>query len=211
MRKPLKRPRPISPIAKYPSYVKAIGMVSVEFTALEIMLGELLGSLLHIDKENGKIIYLTPHTGFGRIAILENLNSDGKNLFRKEGKAHKSLTKLLKRARALMQKRHDTIHNSWGIATRETEQLVATRKTPFLEKQPVRPVQLEELHRLSADIRNLANDVRDLAETCYASWPPYSSRPTPIPTAPQSRTRKPTTRQHQKKETAATPTAQPQS
>lgn len=180
----------------------------MEFTTLEIRLGELLGSLLHVDKENGKIIYLTPHTGFGRISIIENLISDGKNLYRKGTASHRHLVKLMKRARALMSKRHEIIHHSWGTASNGRETVVARRSTPFLEKQPFIPVAVEDLKRIIADIRNLTNDVHAQAEANYRSWPPYTSQP--ILTKPTRRGRTGISGSPQK-DSAQEPAPQPRS
>jgi hypothetical protein len=86
---------PYSPLIDYPDHVMAIGMISIELGNLETMLGELLGSLLHISPHNGRLIYLSPQSGFGRLAILENLHTDGLGVYRPGGTAHKKLTKII--------------------------------------------------------------------------------------------------------------------
>lgn len=179
MTKPAKRPAALTTLAKHSAYIKAIGMFVVEFTNLEIYLGDLVGSLLHISIDNGRILYLTPQTGYGRISILENLRSDGKNLFQKDSKDDKELTSIIREARRLMDIRHRIIHHSWGLASNATETLVAQRKTPFLKSNPFKPVTLAELERNIDDIRRLAHQVREAAEINYESWPPYSSPPKP--------------------------------
>ena len=49
-----------SPLEKRPRYARAIGMIAVEITNLEILLGEMLAVLLHIQPDLGRAIYLTP-------------------------------------------------------------------------------------------------------------------------------------------------------
>jgi hypothetical protein len=152
-------------------------MISVEFTNLEMLMGEMLGSILHISPDNGRIIYLTPHSGYGRLAILENLHTDGKHSLRKDSRSYKQYGKLLERARTVIGKRHGIIHNSWGALSNDSETLVANRTTPFLERRPFKPVALDELERLIEDIRKLCDQVVDWTNSNYASWAPYTSQP----------------------------------
>jgi hypothetical protein len=206
MAKPQARPRPLTTIASYPNHLRAIGMFVAEFNVLEMSLGEFLGSLLHIDKENGKILYLTPHTGYGRISILENLASDGKHLFKKDSASQKDLLALLTRARKAMDRRHKIVHDSWGVASNSVQSLVARQSMPFLSGRSFTPVPLNDLRRYITDLRNLIQDVRALTNGGYETWPPYTSRPIPPPPSRRGRTRTPDGTQTK---TAAKPKSRP--
>jgi hypothetical protein len=48
-------------------------MISIELGHLEGMLGCLLGALLHIPPDMGRLIYLAPRAALGRIAIIEHV------------------------------------------------------------------------------------------------------------------------------------------
>lgn len=186
---------PFSPLEGYPEHVRAIGMISIEIANLETSLGELLGSLLHISVENGRLVYLSPQSAMGRLAILENLSSDGKNLFKKGSTAAKNLDSLIGRSKALIGKRHDIIHHSWGTASRQSEEHVASRKLPFTSRKPLKLMALADLERLISDIRVLNGDVMDASASNYASWPPYTSQPKPPPQAEAGPNQKPDTPQ----------------
>src|SRR5436190_6254113 len=87
----------------HPKHVRAIGMISIEMANLELMLGELLASILHIGPSYGRTIYLTPKSTIGRLQILENvLNSS----LKPDSNAYKATEKIIGKAREVMGKRN---------------------------------------------------------------------------------------------------------
>ena len=59
-----------SQLEKRPRFVKAIGMVSIETSALEYFLAELFGHILFISTPVAQAIYLTPRSATARVDIL---------------------------------------------------------------------------------------------------------------------------------------------
>jgi hypothetical protein len=62
-----------SSLEKHPEYVRAIGMISIETTSLDIMLGDLLAATLGIPESIGHAIYLTPRSATARIELFQNV------------------------------------------------------------------------------------------------------------------------------------------
>ncbi len=96
-----------STLERHPKHVHAIGMIAIEMGNLDPMLGELLGALLHVDRDMGRIIYQTPRAAMGRIDLLGNVAE----------RAIKDprVTGVIKRAKSVTQKRHEMIHDIWGL------------------------------------------------------------------------------------------------
>jgi hypothetical protein len=143
---------------------------------LEIMLGKLLGALLHISSAAGRLVYLTPHSGFARLAMIENIV---KATMVEKSEGHVHLAKLLDRARAIMGKRHNLVHGAWGLPPEDHQGEVRWHSLPFMEDKPSRPVPISELSDLIEDIRELSEDVRMTTADAYGHWPPYTLQPTP--------------------------------
>ncbi len=159
-----------STLERYPKHVQAIGMIGIEIANLEIMLGELLGALLHIDRHFGRIVYLTPQTGMGRLKIIENVMRDTL-VEGSEGRTH--VKSLIERARAVLGKRNNYVHTSWGTSPDDPRKVVR-QELPFLEGVKVSPVELKHLTDLIEDIRELTDDVMRTTEDFFRSWPPYT-------------------------------------
>src|SRR6266852_2707826 len=111
-RSPQSKWRTGSALITRPDHVHAIGMVTIELANLEIALGGLLGALLHVSPDVGRLVYLTPLTGFGRIAVIENLVAA---TLREGSKGRRLIDGLLERSKAIMGKRHNLIHGAWGV------------------------------------------------------------------------------------------------
>jgi hypothetical protein len=125
---------PASTLEKYPDHAQAIGMASVEIANLEIMLGELLGALLHIDRDYGALVYLTPKAAIARLDIIENVAS----VALVEGTdGRKEFDDIVYRAKSVIGRRHGYIHDAWGTHP-EKPNLVVRRAVPFKEKHPSR-------------------------------------------------------------------------
>jgi len=65
-----------SPMERYPKYVHALGMISIENSSLESCLGELLGIILGIHPHIGHTLYFTPRAAIARLDLIENVIND---------------------------------------------------------------------------------------------------------------------------------------
>jgi hypothetical protein len=148
-------------LERFPDHAKAIGIISVEMANLDIFLGEMLGGILRVAPKVGSTIYLTPHSAFGRIEILERVAN---LVMVKDSHGLKHINSLAGRARTLINKRHSLIHDAWGMRA-ETGQ-VHRMKLPDLSSRPD-PVDLATLNRIVGDIRVLGDDVREATVELY--------------------------------------------
>jgi hypothetical protein len=157
----------------FPAYVHAIGMMVVEMTSLEVMLGDLLAALLGLEHGEAHQIYFTPKAAIARIDVLANLvECDAFNDF---PAIRKGTTAIAKRAKALMGKRHDVIHAHWYVSY--DGKMVGRIRPPF-EGETVadEDVELETLQALVTNIRHLTREARlfsdQIEETLRpAAWP----------------------------------------
>jgi hypothetical protein len=118
-----------SALVARPDHVHALGMISIELGYLEGMLGCLLGALLHISPDMGRLVYLAPRAALGRIAILEHVL----DVTLGEGsETRKAIEKNLERAKAI-------IHGRWGLSDLSEQAEVFWHSVPYQEKN--RPAQ----------------------------------------------------------------------
>jgi hypothetical protein len=171
-------------LERHPQHVQAIGMISIEIANLDIALADLLASLLHIDRHFGRVVYLTPQTFMGRLKILQNVTDDHVEA---DTEGHRYLVSVISRARKLIGKRHEYIHNVWGTSPTLPDQVVR-QALPQRQPHPALPVPLEELTDMIEDIRELTQDINHTVNESFAAWPPYSWQGTnPPPTGIEER------------------------
>jgi hypothetical protein len=160
-----------STLVMRPDHVQALGMISIELGHLEGMLGCLLGALLHISPDIGRLVYLAPRAALGRIAILEHVL----DVTLSEGsEKRRAIESSLGKAKAIMGKRHEFVHGRWGLSDLSEKAEVYWHSVPFEPKRPPRPVPLTELTQLVDNIRSTAENITAIIEALYAEWPPYS-------------------------------------
>jgi hypothetical protein len=157
-----------SALEQHPEHVQAIGMVSIEVANLEINLGELLAALLHIDAYFGRLVYLTPQSFAGRLAILRNVVKEHIN---DDSEGRKHLEKLIERAERVLGKRHEYIHNTWGTSPQNPRHVVRQEIT---QRTHAKLVPINELKDLIEAIRELSEDVGKTTKHAFAAWPPYT-------------------------------------
>lgn len=153
-------------------------MISVESGNLDIIIAELLAVVLGIPHSLGHAIYLTPKSATARIEIFENVAryafptmdttsgwddeprklQETVNQVRKQDR--RRVEALLKRARAIATKRHQVIHEAWGL--RADTQEVARRSIPIKPGTQFAAVPLAVLTTIIGDLRRLIDDVIDL-------------------------------------------------
>jgi hypothetical protein len=159
-----------STLEKHPDHVKAIGMITVEMANMEMYLGDLLGAVLHIGNYMARIVYLTPRSAFARLEILENV-IDATLVPKTDARIH--LEGICARAKAVMGKRHDLIHQAWGVSEANPQNIMRMR-LPQFEGDTLQSAPLPELTQMITDIRNVIDDIKDAAEDGYRNWPPYT-------------------------------------
>jgi hypothetical protein len=149
-----------SQLIHFPAYVHAIGMMVVEMTSMEVMLGDVLGSLLNLNDGESHQIYFTPKATIARIDVLANLVSC--EPFATFPTVRKATNAVVKRAKALMGKRHSIIHAHWIVLG--DGQMVGRLRPPFESENGPEEVKLTDLETLVSDIRQLTRDARSLGD-----------------------------------------------
>jgi hypothetical protein len=132
-----------------PRYLSALGMVVVETTGMEFLLGELLGAVMRTDPEVGVALYHAPKSNTARLDILA---SAIEAVLIDKSEAKKRLEKLVKRARSCITRRNEYVHGLWGLSRNRREVLV--RMPPADAKQ----VKLDDLKYLARDLRDVATE-----------------------------------------------------
>jgi hypothetical protein len=145
-----------SHLVHFPDYVHAIGMMVVEMTSLEVMLGDLLAALSGLLDGQAHQIYFSPKTTMARLDMLTNLVEC--DAFGKFPEITKGTYAITKRAKALMDKRHGVIHAHWYVSY--DDQMVGRIRPPFHGETGGEDVKLEDLTRLVNDTRQLTRDAR---------------------------------------------------
>lgn len=102
-----------SPLERHPKYVRAIGMISIENGSLEILLGELLGSLLGIHYDFSQLLFYTPNSSSVRLSLIESIIEPS---IGRDKKLTAEVQSILKRARRAIGKRNTIIHAVWTDA-----------------------------------------------------------------------------------------------
>jgi hypothetical protein len=157
-----------STLEKHPDYVQAIGMISIENANLEIALAELFARVLLIGIDVGEAIYLTPRSAFARLdtlkvtveATLRPRKRGGQNETRKAETLGRSLD-IHDRAKKVIGRRHEVIHNTWGIVVDDPSQ-VARTSLPRIKRGKGVPAPSSDLNNLIRDMRALVSDTKAL-------------------------------------------------
>lgn|GEM_PF-2985147 len=170
-----------SELTKHPEYLQALGLISVEIARLEIQLGMLLGAVLHVNAFMGQVVYLTPKSNGARLDILINA---AKGSYYEDNEHLKKILSITSRARALLGKRHDAMHQAWGATNKvPSGNEVYRYKLPMMGEQERIHVPLKDLDQLNENLRSLMSDITTLTITLNNLWPPYSW-PEILPTKP---------------------------
>jgi hypothetical protein len=127
-----------SSLEQYPEHVHAIGMISIEHGNLELSLADLLAVTLNISRRLAHAIYFAPRAAALRLEILgaaaiarlaPHLKArPDSELEKQKREALRKVERLIKRSYAHIQKRHDVIHDAWGIDRRDPGEPVIRQK-----------------------------------------------------------------------------------
>ena len=172
-----------SSLERHPDIVQAIGMVTIEVGNLDVMLGDVLAVLLNKPRRMGQVIYHATRGEMGRIAIIKDVvaymfedvvpQSAHAGLMPLKGK----LKGWLKRAEAVVGKRHEMIHSNWGL---DSLTLAVTRSKQPVAEAEQKAVKIEDLHKIITDIRILITEIHESIDDVHqAIWPKSSGGETP--------------------------------
>lgn len=136
-------------LAEHPEHLKALGMISIELANLDIFMGAVFAAILKVPRHAGQQVYLTPR---GAMARIDTFNAAVNAMMDEKSGTHKHLTSLADRAKRILQKRHQMLHDSWG-----TDSHGVVRR-PLTKRESSIPCPLTELTRQVRDIQNLIGD-----------------------------------------------------
>src|SRR6266702_1945275 len=146
-----------SPLEQRPKFVKAIGMISIENSSLEVLLAELLAALLGIHGEFGILIYFTPKAAIPRLDMIANVIEPS---LPSRPELAARVRNIVKRSKAAIGKRHDVMHSLWTLADHPAEGV----QQIFFPSWNGGEVKLSTLDRLVADYRLLIEEVGPLID-----------------------------------------------
>lgn len=140
-----------SMLERYPEHVKAIGMIAVEMTNVEVLLADLLGAMLNLRRPIAEAIYFSPQSTGPRLSIVKNA---AKSALTPD--MAKIVIDLTEEARSCQNTRNDLLHDSWGIDAATSK--ITRRKLP-LHQHKGKVADIKALERLVMDLRHLATDI----------------------------------------------------
>jgi len=145
-----------SPLERRPKFVKAIGMISIENSSLEVLLAELFAALLGIHGEFGILIYFTPKAAIPRLDMIDNVTEPSLAGY---PELVAKIRAIVKRAKAAIGRRHDVMHTLWAFdhPADGVQQILL----PSLKGGEVK---LSTLDKLIADYRSLIEETAPLID-----------------------------------------------
>jgi hypothetical protein len=152
----MRRPRKARAAAKknkksvQPGYARAIGQAAGEMALLENRLGEAMAALLGIEAKLGRIIYLSSHTAFGRVATLDVIAS---SVLPHGSATLEHLRGLTKRAREVLTHHHNSAHEVWDASSDAKKRTIHARK----------------LGDQSRTVKKLASEVADATKSLHGA------------------------------------------
>ena len=154
----------VSVMAGHPDYVLQIGMITIELGNLESSLADLLGAILDVEGDVAHSIYFTAKAVIPRVELLTNVNvalHPDEELDEDEmQEIRKRLKNISGRATAVMGKRNQLLHASWGT-TAGGEVYYASLP---LKEDAFRRATVKELRRIVQDMHKLVDVLRNWSE-----------------------------------------------
>src|SRR5713101_7102693 len=137
----MKPPQMTSILENHPDHVMAIGMITIEVGNMELAMGQLLARVLGLGPDIAQAIYFTPRDAIARLDMMINV---AKFALAKDKLNLSNVTNLLLRAKTVMGKRHNIIHDNWA---QSSDGAAVMRMTMPLKEgaQNSKPVQLKTL------------------------------------------------------------------
>jgi hypothetical protein len=152
-----------------PEYVHAIGMISIENANLEMALSDLLAAVLHVRRDVGRAIYFEPRAALLRVDILNAAacsrlrpKQEGDRFYENElakADALKQAVSIVKRAKSVIGRRHEVIHDAWGGEDTTGE----VRRASLPLTGTGEPAPISTLNNLIRDLRKVIVDTTNLS------------------------------------------------
>jgi len=158
------KPRPVSPLEKFPDHVRAIGMITIEMGILEAGFVHVLAAILQTSEAVGAAILFSPKSTRARLDIIDNVANELLPV------PHATLVhNIVKRGLTMLGKRNEFVHEVWGVS-RDRKQVMRI-PPPYGEPKAV---ELSELTRTLEEIRDLSDEVQRVR--CLLSDPQHRDK-----------------------------------
>lgn len=146
-----------------PKYLQAIGLLSVEIAHLERALAEMLASIMGAHWLVADAIFFASNSSIARMDIIARV---APLVLASLPSELKKVEAFLKRAKAVMGKRHDVVHAYWSLAERGKH--VDRMKLGGYSRKPVT---LTELKTMVRDVQRLYSEIIRYNTTFQARHP----------------------------------------
>jgi len=139
----------LSVMRRRPRYLSALGLILVETTGMEFLLGELLAAVMRTNQDVGVAIYHAPRSNTARLDILASAID---TVFFRGSLAQKHLNKIVNRARGCLERRNQYVHGLWGLSPNKRKVFVQFPPGPRKE------VKLQDLKNLVRDLQTISTE-----------------------------------------------------
>jgi hypothetical protein len=154
-------------------------MISIEHSNMELAFADLFGAALTLRRKTAHAIYFAPRAASLRIEILQVAAAEsfavkgdpGHPLNQQKSDALRQLKKIAKRGLALGQRRHDVMHDAWGVSGKKQKGAVLRARINRTISHDATPVPIQALNEIIRDFRALIEDATDLAAKFRRSPP----------------------------------------
>ena len=167
----------VSELEKHPEHLQAIGMISVENSNLEIALADLMAAILLLSRRVAHAIYFQPRAASLRIEIFRAATAECLKPSRRkkvslllEAQKRDALARTKRLAKAALRathRRHDIIHDAWGIIDGDVSRQKIGETLQFTSE----PVHINTLRVLIRDFRELIDEAHSLTAD-FGARPP---------------------------------------
>lgn len=151
-----------SPLENHPDIVKAIGMVTIESSVLDLMIGRMLGGILGIEEAFSTAIYLTPKSAFARIEMIKNAINEYE-----ENDEIQTIRRVLKRVKAITNKRHAIIHSLYGPGSLSEHAIQIDMPMTTESIRSERTITVNAMNVVIQDMRNLISEIVQITGRLY--------------------------------------------
>lgn len=149
---------------EYAAFHSALGELVREFTNFELHLSFTLSALMGVDGFRARVLLASVRTFDAKRRLIENLSAT----FASE-EAHRKLTKVMVRAKALARNRNMVVHQLGGVASR-TNQLVFVSDIPDEEVGTnfvgERTIDIGSVHQWIKEAQSLTSDLMLVHKGC---------------------------------------------
>jgi hypothetical protein len=155
-------------IAHHPNYANKLGIVTAEWSALELHLCFLFQNLLGVDSQRAEAIFFTLTNNRARREVIASL---AKILLSEEHELRNRVDRILRRVRNAATRRNEVAHGIWhfGEAQDSGSAIAFNREIGILTTSTV---EVKILDQIISQIRVLRRDVHSLSIDIRGFLPP---------------------------------------